>query len=73
MLYPIISTAHNNKHQSEILTHYQEAVEQADNAEIQRAKELAIAYNEAIQPGAQLADPHRSHGSHRADRTAPGA
>ena len=56
MLYPIISTAHNNKHQSEILTHYQEAVEQADNAEIQRAKELAIAYNEAIQPGAQLAD-----------------
>ena len=56
MLYPIISTAHNNKHQSEILTHYEEAVEQADNAEIQRAKELAIAYNEAIQPGAQLAD-----------------
>ena len=56
MLYPIISTAHNSKHQSEILTHYQEAVEQADNAEIQKAKELAIAYNEAIQPGAQLAD-----------------
>lgn len=56
MLYPIISTAHNNKYQSEILTHYQEAVEQADNTEIQKAKELAIAYNEAIQPGAQLAD-----------------
>ena len=56
MLYPIISIAYNNKHQSETLTLYQEAVEQADNADIQKAKELAIAYNKAIQPGAQLAD-----------------
>lgn len=55
-LYPIISTIYNEKHQSQIHTQYQEQVKQVDNSAIIKAKELAIAYNEAIQPGAQLSD-----------------
>ena len=55
-LYPIISTLYNEKHQSQIHTQYQEQVKQVDNSAIIKAKELAIAYNEAIQPGAQLSD-----------------
>ena len=55
-LYPIISTIYNEKHQSKIHTQYQEQVEQVDDSAIREAKELAIAYNEAIQPGAQLSD-----------------
>ena len=55
-LYPIISTIHNEKHQSQIHTQYQEQVEQVDDSAIRKAKELAIAYNKAIQPGAQMSD-----------------
>ena len=55
-LYPIISTVYNEKHQSKIHTQYQEQVEQVDDSAIREARELAIAYNEAIQPGAQLSD-----------------
>ena len=55
-LYPIISTIYNEKHQSQIHTQYQEQVKQVDNSAIIKAKELAVAYNEAIQPGAQLSD-----------------
>ncbi len=55
-LYPIISTAYNEKHQSKIQTQYREQVAQVDNSEIRHARELAIAYNEAIQPGQQLTD-----------------
>jgi sortase A len=55
-LYPIISTIYNEKHQSQIHTQYEEQVKQVDNSAIIKAKELAIAYNEAIQPGAQLSD-----------------
>lgn len=55
-LYPIISTIYNEKHQSKIHTQYQEQVEQVDDSAIREARELAIAYNEAIQPGAQLSD-----------------
>lgn len=55
-LYPIISTIYNEKHQSQIHTQYQEQVEQVDDSAIRKAKELAIAYNEAIQPGAQMSD-----------------
>lgn len=55
-LYPIISTIYNEKHQSKIHTQYQDQVEQVDTSAIQKAKELAIAYNEAIQPGAQMSD-----------------
>ena len=56
ILYPIISTIYNEKHQSKIHTQYQEQVEQVDDSAIRKAKELAIAYNEAIQPGAQMSD-----------------
>ena len=55
-LYPVISTRYNEKHQSEIHTQYQEQVEQVDTSAIEKARELAIAYNEAIQPGAQLTE-----------------
>lgn len=54
--YPIISTIYNEKHQSQIHTQYQAQVEQADDSAIREAKELAIAYNEAIQPRAQQSD-----------------
>ena len=55
-LYPVISTRYNEKHQSEIHTQYQEQVEQVDTSAIEKTRELAIAYNEAIQPGAQLTE-----------------
>lgn len=55
-LYPIISTIYNEKHQSRIHTQYQEQVQQMDDNTIREAKESAIAYNKAIQPGAQLQD-----------------
>ena len=56
MLYPIISTAYNERHQSKIHTQYQQVVEQADNSEKEQAREMATAYNKTIQPGTQLAD-----------------
>lgn len=56
MLYPLISTAYNERHQSKIHTQYQQVVEQADNEEKQQAREKAAAYNQSIQPGTQLAD-----------------
>ena len=56
MLYPLISTAYNEKHQSKIHTQYQQAVEQADDTEKQQARERAIDYNQSIQPGTQLVD-----------------
>ena len=55
-LYPLISNNYNEKHQSEIHTAYQEQVAQAEAAEITEARELAIAYNESIVPGVQMAD-----------------
>lgn len=55
-LYPLISSNYNEKHQSEIHTAYQEQVAQAEVAEITEARELAIAYNESIVPGVQMAD-----------------
>ena len=55
-LYPLISNNYNEKHQSEIHTAYQEQVAQAEAAEITEARELAIAYNESITPGASVDD-----------------
>ena len=55
-LYPIVSTVYNEKHQSQIHTQYQEQVEQTDDSAIRKAKELAVTYNEAIQPGAQFTE-----------------
>ena len=55
-LYPLISNYYNEKHQSEIHTHYEEIIQQADNSELIRAKELADEYNAAIMPGTQLSE-----------------
>lgn len=56
MLYPLISTWYNERHQSEIHTQYMEIVEQMDNSDLIEAKHLADAYNAAILPGTQLAE-----------------
>lgn len=56
MLYPIISVMYNERHQAQIHTAYQEEVEQVDTSAINQAKELAIAYNEALVPGVQMSD-----------------
>lgn len=55
-LYPMISTWYNERHQAEVHIHYQEKVEQADNTKLIEAKELAVAYNQTILPGAQDED-----------------
>lgn len=52
-LYPLLANLYNEKHQSMILDDYREQIAQADNSMIIEAKELAIAYNESIQPGVQ--------------------
>lgn len=52
-IYPPISTAYNQKHQSQIHTQYQQQIEAADDAEIQTMLEAAAAYNEALIPGVQ--------------------
>ena len=50
--YPIISNYVNTLYASEIHTAYEEIIEQTDNRSLLEAKELAIAYNESITPGA---------------------
>ena len=55
-LYPVISNYYNEKHQSEIHTQYQEIIQQVDDSEKIRVKELADEYNTAILPGTQLSD-----------------
>ena len=50
-LYPVISNHVNEKYASEIHTAYEEVIQQADNSALLEAKELAVAYNEAITPG----------------------
>ena len=55
-LYPMISTWYNERHQAEVHIHYQEKVEQVDNTKLIEAKELAVAYNQTILPGAQEED-----------------
>lgn len=56
MLYPLTSTAYNQRHQSKIHTQYQQVVELVDITEKQKAWERAAAYNQSIQPGTQLVD-----------------
>ena len=55
-LYHMISTWYNERHQAEVHFHYQEKVEQVDNTKLIEAKELAVAYNQTILPGAQDED-----------------
>lgn len=52
MLYPAVSSYVNEKYRSEIHTAYEEQMERTDVTAIQKAKAAAIAYNEAIIPGA---------------------
>lgn len=56
MLYPIISSMYNERHQSEIHTNYRDQVAQADNTEKEKARELAAAYNDAIANNVQLTE-----------------
>lgn len=51
-LYPVISNLYNQKHQSLIHTAYEEVIQQADTKDLERIRELAIAYNETLAPGA---------------------
>ena len=51
-LYPLISNYVNQRYASQIHTAYQEVMEQTGDAALKRAKELAIAYNASIIPGA---------------------
>ena len=55
-LYPVISNFYNQRHQSQIHTQYEAVVEQTDDSELVRARELAQQYNEAIQPGSRPDD-----------------
>ena len=50
-LYPVISNLYNQEHQSQIQTAYREVLEQTDTEELERIRELAVAYNEAMTPG----------------------
>lgn len=50
--YPIISNYINTLYASEIHTAYEEVIAHTDNSALLEAKELAIAYNESITPGA---------------------
>ena len=55
-LYPLISSYYNNRHQSEIHTKYEERLEQIDNSAKIEAKQLAIAYNNALKPENQIGE-----------------
>lgn len=50
-LYPLVSSWYNERHQSEIHTHYVEIVAQTDKSEIIKARQLANEYNASIVPG----------------------
>lgn len=50
-LYPAISNYVNQKYASTIQTAYQEILNQTDDSEIQKAKELAHIYNQTLVPG----------------------
>lgn len=50
-LYPVTSNYVNQKYASEIYFYYAEAVEQADDSELEQAWADAVQYNESITPG----------------------
>lgn len=56
MLYPMVSNAYNQKHQSMLLTDYSNNIDQAEDDELETAKELAAAYNQTLVPGVQMVD-----------------
>ena len=51
-LYPIVSNFVNEKYASQIHTAYQEVIEQTDDSDLRKAKDLADAYNRTLIPGA---------------------
>ena len=53
-LYPVISSAYNTKHQSEIHTEYVTAIERTDTSKILKARMSAEKYNAAITPGSSM-------------------
>ncbi len=55
-LYPLISSYYNDRHQSQIQTKYEERLEQIDNSAKIHAKQLAIAYNNALKPENQIGE-----------------
>ena len=54
LLYPLVSTWYNGRHQSEIQTQYQQMLEQADDTRIRNAWDHAHAYNKTIRPGTTM-------------------
>ena len=56
LLYPLVSTWYNSRHQSEIQTQYQQMLEQVDDTQIRNAWDHAHAYNKAIRPGTKMMD-----------------
>ena len=61
-LYPVISNYVNQKYASQIHTAYQEVMEQADDSELLKAKELAEAYNRTLVPGTSTEDAYSQEG-----------
>lgn len=55
-LYPLISTMHNNRHQSLIHTQYNQEIANANNQVIEENRLLAKQYNTTLVPGAQQVD-----------------
>ncbi len=53
VLYPLISTWYNGRHESQIQTHYEEVLAEIDDTELTEARRLAQSYNQAILPGTQ--------------------
>ncbi len=50
-LYPVVSNAYNQEHQSMIQTAYEEEIRQVDTSKLERIRELAEAYNRSLVPG----------------------
>ena len=48
IFYPLISTAYNERHRSEIYSHYEEQINNTDNSKLLREKQKAIAYNQDL-------------------------
>ena len=47
-LYPLISTAYNEQHRSEIHTHYEEQIMDTDHSQLLQEKQKAIDYNQSL-------------------------
>jgi len=50
-LYPVVSNAYNQEHQSVIQTAYEEVLADTDGTELEHIRELAEAYNRSLVPG----------------------